>query len=58
MEIKSYEDIPFVAKNIFNEIWKQNKNIFETMDRREMPEQIFDFLIEDLAYKIEDWIEK
>jgi len=58
MEIESYEDIPFVAKNIFDEIWKQNKDIFETMDKKEMAEQIFDFLIDDLTWKIEQWLNK
>lgn len=56
MEINSYEDIPLVARKIIDEIWKQNKQIFESMDdRKEMVNQIFDFMIEDLMDKIEDW---
>jgi len=58
MEIKTYEDIPFVAKGIFNEIWEQNKSVFEVMDRREMAEEIFDLLIDDLSWKIEEWLDK
>lgn len=58
MEIKTYEDIPRVARSIFNEIWKQNENVFETMDRKEMAEELFGFLIEDLSFKIEDWLDK
>ena len=54
MNIKSYEDIPLVAREIIEEIWKQNKNIFESMDRKEMVDQIFNFMIEELVDKIED----
>ena len=55
MDIKSYEDIPIVARRIVDNIWKQNKIIFEAMDRKEMVDQIFDFMIEELTEKIEDW---
>lgn len=55
MEIESYEDIPIIAREIIDEIWKQNKKIFESMDRKEVVDQIFDFMIEDLMDKIEDW---
>lgn len=55
MDIKSYDDIPLVARRIIDEIWKQNKDIFESMDRKEMIDQIFDFMIEELMDKIEDW---
>jgi hypothetical protein len=54
MDINNYEDIPLVARRIFNEIWKQNKDIFKTMDRKEMAEEIFSLLIEELMDKIED----
>ena len=57
MNIKSYEDIPIVAGKIIDNIWKQNKNIFEYMDRKEMVDQIFNFMIEELTDKIEDWKE-
>ena len=57
MNIKSYEDIPLVARRIIDNIWKQNKQIFENMDRKEMINQIFDFMIEELMDKIEDWKE-
>ena len=46
MKIKSYEDIPFIAKSIIEEIWKQNEKVFETMERKEVVDQIFDFMIE------------
>jgi len=36
MEIESYDDIPIEARRIIDEIWKQNKDIFESMDRKEM----------------------
>ena len=55
MDIKSYDDIPIVARDIINEIWKQNKDIFESMNRKEMVNQIFDFMIEELMDKIEEW---
>ena len=55
MDIKSYEDIPIVARGIIENIWKQNKQIFESMDRKEVVDQIFDFMIEELMDKIEDW---
>jgi len=55
MEIESYDDIPIEARRIIDEIWKQNKDIFESMDRKEMVNQIFDFMIEELTEKIEDW---
>jgi len=55
MEIESYDDIPLEARRIIDEIWKQNKDIFESMDRKEMVNQIFDFMIEELTEKIEDW---
>lgn len=55
MDIQSYEDIPIVAREIVDEIWKQNKVIFKSMDRKEMVNQIFDFMIEELTEKIEDW---
>jgi predicted secreted protein len=55
MEIESYDDIPVEARRIIDEIWKQNKDIFESMDRKEMVNQIFDFMIEELTEKIEDW---
>ena len=55
MEIESYDDIPLEARSIIDEIWKQNKDIFESMDRKEMVNQIFDFMIEELTEKIEDW---
>ena len=58
MDIKSYEDIPIVARRIIENIWKQNKNIFESMDRKEMVDQIFGFMIEELMDKIEDWKDK
>jgi len=54
MDIKSYEDIPLVAREIIDEIWKQNKEMFESMDRKEMVDQIFNFMIEELMDKIED----
>jgi len=54
MNIKSYEDIPIEARKIIDEIWEQNKNIFESMDRKEMVDQIFNFMIEELMEKIED----
>ena len=57
MDIQSYEDIPIVARDIIEEIWKQNKDIFESMDRKEMVNQIFNFMIEELTEKIEDWKE-
>jgi len=57
MDIESYEDIPLVARRIIDNIWKQNKQIFENMDRKEMINQIFDFMIEELMDKIEDWKE-
>jgi len=57
MNIKSYEDISIVAGKIIDNIWKQNKNIFEYMDRKEMVDQIFNFMIEELTDKIEDWKE-
>ena len=53
--MRSYDDIPLIAKVIIDEIWKQNKNIFESMNRKEMVDQIFDFMIEELMDKIEDW---
>ncbi len=55
MEIKAFEDIPLAAREIIDEIWKQNKEIFESMDRKEMVNKIFDFMIEELMDKIEDW---
>ena len=55
MDIKSYEDIPIITRRIIDNIWKQNKNIFELMDRKEMVDQIFSFMIEELMDKIEDW---
>lgn len=55
MDIESYEDIPIVAREIIEEIWKQNKDIFGNMDRKEMIDQIFNFMIEELTEKIEDW---
>jgi len=55
MDIESYEDIPLVAREIVENIWKQNKIIFDSMDRKEMVNQIFDFMIEELMDKIEDW---
>ena len=55
MDIESYEDIPLAAREIIEEIWKQNKQIFENMDRKEMMDQIFNFMIEELMEKIEDW---
>ena len=55
MEIESYDDIPLEARSIIDEIWKQNKDIFESMDRKEMVNQIFNFMIEELTEKIEDW---
>jgi hypothetical protein len=55
MDIESYEDIPLVAREIIEEIWKQNKEIFESMDRKEMVDQIFSFMVEELTEKIEDW---
>jgi len=57
MDIKSYEDIPLATRRIVDNIWKQNKQIFENMDRKEMVDQIFDFMIEELMDKIEDWKE-
>jgi len=57
MDIKSYEDIPLVTRRIIDNIWKQNKQIFENMDRKEMVDQIFNFMIEELMDKIEDWKE-
>ena len=54
MDINDYETIPFIARKIFNEIWKQNKDIFEIMDRKEMAEEIFSILIEELMDEIED----
>jgi hypothetical protein len=54
MDIKSYEDIPLMTRRIIDNIWKQNKQIFENMDRKEMVNQIFDFMIEELMDKIED----
>ena len=57
MDIKSYEDIPLATRRIVDNIWKQNKQIFENMDRKEMVDQIFDFMIEELMDKIEDWEE-
>ena len=53
--MKSYDDIPLISKGIIDEIWKQNKNIFESMNRKEMVDHIFDFMIEELMDKIEDW---
>ncbi|MEK6856516.1 MAG: hypothetical protein AABX49_00725 [Nanoarchaeota archaeon] len=55
MDIKSYEDIPIVARRIVDNIWKQNKRIFDSMDRKEVVDQIFNFMIEELMEKIEDW---
>ena len=55
MEIKAFEDIPIAAREIIEEIWRQNEDIFESMDRKEMVNQIFDFMIEELMDKIEDW---
>ena len=55
MDIESYEDIPLVARRIVDNIWRQNKHIFDSMDRKEMVDQIFDFMIEELMDKIEDW---
>ena len=55
MDIESYEDIPLAAREIIEEIWKQHKQIFENMDRKEMMDQIFNFMIEELMEKIEDW---
>lgn len=57
MKIETYEDIPRVARSIFDEIWKQNESVFETMDRKEVAEEIFGFLIDDLSWKIEEWLE-
>ncbi len=54
MDIKSYEDIPIVAKRIIDNIWKQNKDIFESMDRKEMVDQIFNFMIEELMDNLDD----
>ena len=54
MDIKSYDNIPAIARDIIEEIWKQNKNIFESMNRKEMVDQIFNFMIEELMEKIED----
>jgi len=54
MNIKHYEDIPIVARRIIEDIWKQNKEIFESMDRKEMVDEIFNFMIEDLMDKIEN----
>jgi hypothetical protein len=54
MEITSYEDLPIVAKEIIEEIWKQNKDIFESMNRKEMVDNIFGFMIEELMDKLED----
>lgn len=54
MDFNDYEDIPFIAREIFDEIWKQNKDVFQTMDRKEMAEEIFSLLIEELTDKIED----
>ena len=54
MEIEAFEDIPVAAREIIEEIWKQNEDIFESMDRKEMVNQIFDFMIEELMDKIED----
>jgi len=54
MDIQSYEDIPITAKEIIDEIWRQNENIFKSMDRKEMVNQIFDFMIEELMDKMED----
>ena len=48
MDIESYDDIPLVARRIVDNIWKQNKPIFDSMDRKEMIDQIFDFMIEEL----------
>ena len=55
MEIKDYEDIPVLARRIIDNIWKQNKDIFQSMDRKEMIDQVFNFMIEELMDKIEDW---
>jgi len=55
MEIESYDDIPLEARRIIDDIWKQNKQIFESMDRKEVVDQIFGFMIEELMEKIEDW---
>ena len=52
--MRSYDDIPIISKGIIDETWKQNKNIFESMNRKEMVDQIFDFMIEELMDKIED----
>ena len=57
MDIESYDDIPLVARRIVDNIWKQNKPIFDSMDRKEMVDQIFNFMIEELMDKIEDWKE-
>ena len=54
MNTEDYQNIPFIARKIFNEIWKQNKEVFETMDRKEMAEEIFSILIEELMDEIED----
>ena len=43
-----------MAGKIIDNIWKQNKNIFEYMDRKEMVDQIFNFMIEELTDKIKD----
>ena len=48
MDIESYDDIPLVARRIVDNIWRQNKPIFDSMDRKEMIDQIFDFMIEEL----------
>jgi hypothetical protein len=53
MDTEDYQNIPFIARKIFNEIWKQNKEVFETMDRREMAEEIFSILIEELMDDLE-----
>lgn len=55
MDIQSYEDIPLVAQEIIDEIWKQNEKIFQSMDRKEMVDTIFGFMIEELMGKIADW---
>ncbi len=54
MDNDNYQNIHLIAREIFDEIWKQNKDVFETMDRREMAEEIFSLLIEELMDKIED----
>ncbi|MEK7114000.1 MAG: hypothetical protein AAB850_00415 [Patescibacteria group bacterium] len=48
-----YQNIPFIARKIFDEIWKQNKDVFETMDKKEMAEEIFSILIEELMDELE-----